>query len=326
MENYAEAVARRYLGICTIPRPITRYFENSDRFDFEPGAQDFSWKNAWWLADASLLAYVKKKTWDDIKAILTAARFDDAKQVGADPAKSTKGFVAWRSGPSPFAVVAFRGTDNDDRRTLDTDVDLSPESRDGYLVHRGFGRAFDQVWDTEVAPALATFLGLDPGAPVYFTGHSLGAALATISVTRFQGAACALYTFGSPRVGDDRFVRAVLQETTKVFRFVNCQDIVTQIPPEVALRHYYRHVGAERYINRTGVILDHPSDFDKWIDATQGVLAHDGPAAISGIADPAKFVSVAAERGALPDPPPFLVGNHTPARYAIRIWNHYSGL
>src|SRR6266516_1192348 len=109
------------------PPPTYSYFENSARFDFEPGAPDFSWKNAWWLADASLLAYVKK--WDDVKTILAAGGFDDAKQIGADPAKSTKGFIAWRSGPSPFAVVAFRGTDKDDRRTLDTDKDLLPESR-----------------------------------------------------------------------------------------------------------------------------------------------------------------------------------------------------
>jgi len=308
------------------PPPDYKYFENSDRFDFEPGAPDFSWKNAWWLAEASLLAYVKKKTWDDVKAILAAARFDDANQIGADQAKSTKGFIAWRSGPSPFAVVAFRGTDKDDRRNLDTDLDALPESRNGYDVHRGFSRALNQVWDTEVAPALAAFLGLHPDAPVYFTGHSLGAALATISVTRFRGANCALYTVGSPRVGDDRFVRAVLQKTRKVFRFVNCQDIVTQIPPEVPLEHYYRHVGAERYINRAGVILDHPSDLDKWVDATSGIVAHDGAAAASDIAHPAKFVSLAEEREAPPDPPPFLLGNHTPARYAIRIWNHYSGL
>src|SRR5215471_3672972 len=77
------------------------YFENSDRFDFEPGASGFSWKNAWWLAEASVLAYVKRKTWDDVKAILTAARFEDARQIGADAAKSTKGFIAWRSGASP---------------------------------------------------------------------------------------------------------------------------------------------------------------------------------------------------------------------------------
>jgi hypothetical protein len=161
---------------------------------------------------------------------------------------------------------------------------------------------------------------------VYFTGHSLGAALATISVTRFQGPKCALYTVGSPRAGDDRFVRAVLEKTKKVFRFVNCQDIVTQIPPEIPLEHYYRHVGEVKYIDRAGAIFDHPSEFHKWVDATAGMVAHDGAAAIVGLAHPAKFVSVALDRGAPPDPPPFLVGNHTPARYPIRIWNHYSGL
>ena len=308
------------------PPPDYRYFENSARFDFEPGCADFSWKNAWWLAEASLLAYVKKRTWEDVKTILAGARFDDARQIGADPAQSTKGFIAWRSCPSPFAVVAFRGTDKDDRRTLATDMDLSPEFRDGYLVHRGFARALDQVWDREVAPALAAFLHAHHGAPVYFTGHSLGAALATISVARFPGAACALYTYGSPRAGDDRLVRAVLQKTANVFRFVNCQDIVTQVPPEVALERYYRHVGAERFINRAGAILENPSDLDKWVDATAGILAHDSTAALREIAHPAKFVSIAQFCGVPPDPPPFLVGNHTPARYAVRIWNHYSGL
>lgn len=308
------------------PPPDYTYFENSGRFDFEPGAPDFSWKNAWWLADASLLAYVKRKPWDEIKAILGGARFDDAIQIGTDPAKSTKGFIAWRSGPAPFAVVAFRGTDKDDDRNLKTDMDLAPETKDGHIVHRGFDQALDQVWDSEVAPALAKFLALRPGAPVYFTGHSLGAALATISVTRFKGPVGALYTVGSPRVGDDRFVRAVLEKTRQVFRFVNCQDIVTQIPPEFMLKHYYRHVGAEKYIDRAGDILEHPSDFDKWMDAARGMVAHDGAAALIDIAHPANFISLAVERGSPPDPPPFLLGNHTPTRYAIRIWNYYSKL
>jgi hypothetical protein len=120
-------------------------------------------------------------------------------------------------------------------------------------------------------------------------------------------------------------VRAVLSKTPKVFRFVNCQDIVTQIPPEVPLKHCYRHLGAERYITRAGAILDHPSDLEKWLDATAGIAEHDGTAAISEAAHSATFVSLAAKRGTVRDPPPFLVGNHTPARYAIRISNYYAG-
>jgi triacylglycerol lipase len=304
------------------PPPGYRYFENSDRFDFEPGAQDFSWRNAWWLADAALLAYVKN--WDAVKAILTAdARFDDVKAIGANAAKSTKGFFASRLGSSPFAVVAFRGTDRDDPRNAATDADTLPKSN-GYTVHRGFSLALDQVWDSEVRPALADFIGAHPGAAVYFTGHSLGAALATISVPRFEGGTCGLYTIGSPRVGDDRFVRAVLQKTTQVVRFVNSQDIVTLIPPEVPLEHYYRHVGLEKYIDRTGVIHDQPSEFDKAIDVSKGIVDHDGIAALSAIGHPAEYLSRARQVGPLVDPPPYIIGNHTPARYAIHIWNYYS--
>jgi triacylglycerol lipase len=303
-----------------------RYFENSNQFDFEPGAHDFSWKNAWWLADAALLAYVKN--WNAVKAALTTgARFDQVKAIGADDAKSTKGFFASRLGPMPFAVVAFRGTDRDDPRNAATDADTLTESRDGYIVHRGFCLALDQVWDDEVQPLLADFMGAKPGAAVYFTGHSLGAALATIAVTRFVGGGtCALYTVGSPRVGDDRFVRAVLEKTRQIFRFVNSQDIVTLIPPEVPLEHYYRHVGLEKYIDRTGVIHDHPSEFDKGIDVGKGIAQHDGIAALSAIGHPAQFLSKVLQGKPLVDPPPYIIGNHTPARYAIRIWNHYSGL
>jgi len=306
------------------PPPDYRYLENSDRFDFEPVAPGFSWINAWWLADAALLAYVKD--WNMVSATLLTARMDECRLIGADPAKSTKGFFAARSSAAPFAVVAFRGTDRDDPRNAATDENALPLSRDGYTLHAGFAAAFDQVWESEVAPALADFLARQPGAPVYFTGHSLGAALATIAVTRFAGGACALYTIGSPRVGDDRFARAVLQKTSRVFRFVNSQDVVTQIPPEVPLEHYYRHVGLEKYIDRNGAIRDHPSEFDKGIDVAEGIIAHDGRAALAAIGQPREFLTAALHAAPLADPPPYIIGNHTPARYAIRIWNYYSGL
>jgi hypothetical protein len=91
-----------------------KYFEDSAQFDFEPNALGFSGKNAWWLADAALLAYVK-----DLKlleASLERAQFDYMRPIGSDPSKSTKGFFASRSRPVPFAIVGFRGTDKDDPR------------------------------------------------------------------------------------------------------------------------------------------------------------------------------------------------------------------
>ena len=122
------------------------------------------------------------------------------------------------------------------------------------------------------------------------------------------------------------FVRAVLHKTKAVFRYVNSQDIVTQVPPEVPLAHYFRHAGLEKYIDRSGVIQDHPSEFDKALDVTQGTLIHDGQASLKAIGHVEEFCKNVILTGPWVDPPIYMVGNHTPARYAVRIWNHYSGL
>ena len=306
------------------PPPDYKYFESSEQFGFEPSAAAFSWKNAWWLADAALLAYVKDAN-STKKTLLQAGFDDDITQLGEDSAKSTKGFFAYRSKPLPFAILAFRGTDKDDPRNARSDEDTLPLSRDGYTLHSGFSSALDQVWQEEVEPLLAGFVQTYPGAPIYFTGHSLGAALATIAVARFSGANCALYTIGSPRVGDDRFVRAVLSKTSRVFRFVNCQDIVTQVPPEIPFAHYFRHAGLELYVDRLVAIHKHPSDLYKASDVVQGILDHDGAAILQEIKDPRDFLNRYRDAPRLVEPPPFIIGNHTPARYAIRIWNYYSG-
>jgi len=305
------------------PPPTYQYFDGAERFGFDPAGQQFSWTNAWWMADAALLAYVKD--WNCVKAILTApGRFDEAEQIGADPAKSTKGYVALRGGAKPCAVVAYRGTDKDDKRNAETDIDIVPLDRGGYIVHRGFGEALDLVWDSEVRPALDAFLAAHAGAPVFFTGHSLGAALATISAAQFAGQ-CSLYTIGSPRCGDSRFVKAVLAKAKVVGRFVNGDEIVTQIPtPPV-----YQHVGDAIYIDRTGVVRESISDLGKTLDVFRGSTAHDGAAAVLALGHPLvyfKKVMGDALVGNPPDPPPYIVGQHTPARYAVHIWNHLEGL
>lgn len=38
--------------ICTIRLPTTGTSRTPNRFNFEPSAPDFSWRNAWWLAEA----------------------------------------------------------------------------------------------------------------------------------------------------------------------------------------------------------------------------------------------------------------------------------
>ncbi len=310
-----------------------KYFENAGHFRFEPGAAAFSWKNAWWLADMSLLAYVKE--WGrDVKPALQLAGFDQVEQIGLQQNMSTKGFMASRSGPDPFAVVAFRGTDRDDSRTTLTDLDTrtKPSQSGDYVLHKGFSDAFEQVWQPEIDPWLNNFRAKHSGGPVYFTGHSLGAALATIGMARFTSGNSASYTFGCPRVGDDRFTQLVLSRGP-VFRFVNSQDIVTQIPLEILGTSYFRHVGVEKYIDRHGSIHDSVSSAYKWSDILPGIAAHArqlGLAALDELMHPDKLRADMLSRfpkhigDAPPGAPPFLVGNHSPARYPIHIWNYYS--
>ena len=73
------------------------------------------------------------------------------------------------------------------------------------------------------------------GCPLWISGHSLGAALATLTADRFPKVR-SLYTFGSPRVGDREFAENF---TVEAHRFVNGNDIISRLPPE----GLYHHVG-----------------------------------------------------------------------------------
>ena len=90
-------------------------------------------------------------------------------------------------------------------------------------VHSGFLREVDKLWED-----ILTRLKQQPaGMPVWVTGHSLGAAMATISGLRYPFEA--VVTFGEPRVGY-RLERAF--QAKQHIRYVNGDDPVTKVPPE----------------------------------------------------------------------------------------------
>ena len=92
------------------------------------------------------------------------------------------------------------------------------------------------------------------------TGHSLGAAMATIAATRYQPHE--LFTFGSPRVGGKHFVKNI---KCPHLRFMNNNDIVCRIPPAWL---GFRHHGEMIYFNRFG---DRAAK-STWTDKIYGVL------------------------------------------------------
>ena len=142
------------------------------------------------------------------------------------------------------AVLAFRGTEGDDPTDVIMDALIKPDRwKPGGRVHFGFAKALDQVWP-KIEPQLEP-LDVD----VFFTGHSLGAALATLAATLHQPTG--LFTYGSPRVGDAAFCDTLAG--TNIQRYVNCLDLVCQVPPRP-----YQHVGALHYIDRHGNVSVEP--------------------------------------------------------------------
>ncbi|XP_027351394.1 phospholipase A(1) DAD1, chloroplastic-like [Abrus precatorius] len=66
------------------------------------------------------------------------------------------------------------------------------------------------------------------------TGHSLGAALATLTAydikTIFHRLPVTVISFGGPRVGDRNFRQQLERQGTKVLRIVNSDDVITKVP------------------------------------------------------------------------------------------------
>lgn len=228
---------------------------------FPSRSRGFQKAAAWWLAQCSRLAYENKRR---IAGELEKAAFE--KVVFFD-VSGTQGYLAVHpgmSGTQRFAILAFRGTENDFTDIL-TDIRfLKRKTADGnFKAHSGFLLALKQVWGTSFYPpwhgeikvewrgteGISEALEeLPASTPVFFTGHSLGAALATLVAKRRKPSA--LYTFGSPRVaGKD--MAAFLNDNLIAYRIVNSTDIVPRVPIPIG----YRHVGELVYLTRSNRLL-----------------------------------------------------------------------
>ncbi|MCA9048086.1 MAG: lipase family protein [Planctomycetaceae bacterium] len=162
-------------------------------------------------------------------------------------------------------VVACRGTEPHEWNDIKADANAVAVLTETLgKVHRGFNQEVDDLW-----PMLEEALEQNTKT-LWFTGHSLGGAMATICAGRcyyseIQSMPRALYTFGSPRVGDKQFVNYVKLDHT---RWVNNNDIVTRVPPAWM---GYRHGGKEMYLNRNGH-LRRVSGWTRTVDRLRGFL------------------------------------------------------
>lgn len=102
-------------------------------------------------------------------------------------------------------------------------------------VHDGFINTYLNIRDLMIDN-----IRLSPRTQVYIGGHSLGASFATFALTDIElnlhRKVNALYTYGSPRIGDNQFVELFNKNFQNItFRIVNTSDVVTSIPLPIIL-------------------------------------------------------------------------------------------
>jgi triacylglycerol lipase len=210
---------------------------------FDISQTGFSLVNALACAHASHLAYRK-----DPEVGQTAAEwgFDRSKAISC----GTDDLIVL--GNREMILVAFRGTDsfNDFRTNINV---LYKKSALG-MVHRGFMRAVVALW-----PELISVIheARDNDQRLWFTGHSLGGALAVLASIKAQFEdglpVGGLYTFGQPPIGTTGFCMEFEKRCPyRLYRIINHTDAVSTMPMLTLLEH----VGDVRYFDLEGKMWD----------------------------------------------------------------------
>jgi hypothetical protein len=290
--------------------PVKNYtfFENTVDHPFQPNETVVNLRNAWWLMDAAALSYSSPA---DVEKAFTAAGLGATVKTFSGKT-STQAYVA---SSRDWIVLAFRGTQVDD--FLSSVVDWSVDALvfpvlDSHLnlVHAGFLAAVKEVWNDIVSHVTA--LQAAQARPLWITGHSLGAALATLAANLCvdqpnQLGLKGLYTYGSPRVGDLAFGRRI---PCKVQRFRNSSDIVTHVPIGIV----FRHVGELQFIDAAGHAHLNLGGTDKlFLEATTLHLSPNEGHTMS------RMMHMSGGAAPLPS----FIADHAPINYAIRTWNCY---
>jgi triacylglycerol lipase len=259
---------------------------------FQPATALYHPENAVALAHAASLAY------QDEAVVRKVAKSWGFPRCQVFSKRETDGFVL---GNKDAVVVAFRGTEPATLRDWMTDLDC--EFRDGPFsrVHSGFARALEYV-RADIDQAIRDFQ--DNAQSLWFTGHSLGAALATLAVAHLREAdkpVHGLYNFGAPRAGDRVFERTFNQDFgPRCFRFVNGADLVTRVPMRTM---GFSHVGRLMYFDNDGQLSVDPGWWDRFLNGVEcrlDDLGKLGPAALKQHGMDGYIKRVEKNRGANP--------------------------
>jgi len=187
---------------------------------------------------------------------------------------TTQAFACKRvkEGEPPYIVIAFRGTEKELDDWL-TDVNAVPATglAEGIKVHKGFWEALHNGRDDQGRNVLERITAIcksddakdgELDLPCYFTGHSLGGALALLATRELatKNVAGACYTYGAPRVANYEYFKNM---KTPVYRVVNSSDIVPRVPPGAGMGIVLKAVQGVRWVTQ---FIPGVSEPLKWLE------------------------------------------------------------
>jgi triacylglycerol lipase len=247
------------------------YFDNNETFPFSPEENNYSPTNAWWLAEASFLAYCHPGF---VRMAFYIAGFTEFRFFNGP---GTECMVA---SSTIATIVTFRGTETSSLsffHELATDLNTFPTPfPEGGMVHQGFLKGLDEVWEqkddeytkknpthnTGLHPHLQQLLKDHPDRPLWICGHSLGGALATLCFARIPEAR-GLYIYGAPRVGNSEF--NTLIDSRPAFRIEHAGDPIPLVPPQIpSIDFNFQDSGQLVYLSRKGEISEMRPQLENW--------------------------------------------------------------
>jgi hypothetical protein len=209
-------------------------------------AQDAVWYSA--------AAYCSKDTYKSRSWVGRTAGFvctDVLYDLGTD----TNGYVGYNNAYG-YIVVSFRGSQS--LRNWITNLefaklDMVYPACSGCLVHSGFYNA-EQTIISKAISAVKSLQTLHPTYKVLVTGHSLGAALATLTAIDMKNAGISnifSYHYGSPRIGNQAFMQYIKNVLPDAHRVVHDCDTVPHVPYEAM---GFWHICTEFFEDKAGSI------------------------------------------------------------------------
>lgn len=142
--------------------------------------------------------------------------------------------------------VLFRGTQT--KQEIQADIDFEKKND----IHSGFLTMY-QKFD----------LQFTKNKKLVVFGHSLGAALATLTIS-FTSNPVVGYGFGSPRVGGELFQKKFLPKSKNWFNIMNTDDIVTNLP--LAVMPNLKQINNPLIFNHVGEQIFFTSNWGTWLN------------------------------------------------------------